>query len=132
MGRLVQAFVQSVYSNQAAADVESDNGGKPSMSFSFTIEGEENLAAEREKALLSIVDERNRLIHTDLLQFRPNSLDSCKEMSARLDAQHAKIVPEFEVLQSILRTFHEGRLRMTEYIQSDAFTRDLNKAENNE
>ena len=130
MGRLVQAFVQSVYSNQAAADVESDNGGKPSVSFSFTIEGEENLAAEREKALLSIVDERNRLIHTDLLQFRPNSLDSCKEMSARLDAQHEKIVPEFEALQSILRTFHEGRLRIAEYIQSDAFTQDFNNAEN--
>lgn len=126
MGRLVQAFVQSVYSSQAGADMEPDNGGNPTISFSFTIEGEADLAAEREKALLSIVEERNQLIHNDLLQFRPNSLDSCKEMSERLDSQHEKIVPEFEALQSILRSFREGRLRMAEYIQSDAFTRDFN------
>ena len=130
MGRLVQAFVQTVYSNQAAAKMESDNGGKPSMSFSFTIEGEASLAAERERALLSIVEERNRLIHTDLLKFHPNSLDSCKEISERLDAQHEKILPEFEALQSILSSFQEGRLRIAEYIQSDAFTRDFNNAKN--
>ena len=79
---------------------------------------------------MSIVEERNRLIHTDLLKFHPNSLDSCKEISERLDAQHEKILPEFEALQSILSSFQEGRLRIAEYIQSDAFTRDFNNAKN--
>lgn len=130
MGRLVQAFVESVYSGQAAEEMESENGGRPSISFSFTIEGEADLAAEREKALLSIVEERNRLVHTDLLQFRPNSIDSCNEMSERLDAQNEKILPEFEALQSILRTFQEGRLRLAEYIESDAFTREFDNAKN--
>jgi hypothetical protein len=132
MGRLVQAFVQSVYSNKADGIIESDNDGRPSMSFYFTIEGDSNLAAEREKALLSIVEERNQLIHKDLLEFRPNSLESCIEMSKQLDAQHERILPEFDLLQSILKTFQEGRLRVAEYIQSDAFRQELHSSENSD
>jgi len=130
MGRLVQAFVQSVYSNQTDTNIASENVGKSSISFSFTIEGEANLAVEREKALSSIVEERNRLIHTDLLQFSPNSLESCIEIGERLDAQHKRILPEYEMLQSILRFFQEGSAGLAEYIQSDAFAHELKKPKN--
>lgn len=51
MGRLVQAVVQSVYANQTDSNIEPGNRGKSHVSFSFTIEGVANLAAEREAAL---------------------------------------------------------------------------------
>jgi len=123
MGRLVSAFVQSVYSNQS--DSNQENFSETSVSFSFTIEGEADLSSEREKALLSIVEERNRLIHTMLLPFKPNSLASCQELGEVLDAQHEKILPEFEVLRSIIVTFREGRARLAQYIQSDEFKDQL-------
>ena len=125
MGRLVQAFVQSVYLHQTDLNIESESDSKPSISFSFTIEGDADLATEREKALLSIVEERNRLIHTDLLQFRPNSLRCCMDMGERLDEQNKRILPEYEMLQSVLQTFREGRAKLAEYIQSDAFAEEL-------
>ena len=91
MGRLVQAFVQSVYLHQTDLNIESESDSKPSISFSFTIEGDADLATEREKALLSIVEERNRLIHTDLTSnlmlllrnwpLRKTADDSCQPVS---------------------------------------------------
>ncbi len=122
MGRLAQAFVQTVYSNQTDSYIESEKDGKSFISFSFAVEGDANLASEREKALLSIVEERNQLIHTDLIRFNPNSLDSCNEMCRRLDTQNERILPEYEMLQSILRSFQEGRTKIAEYIQSDTFS----------
>lgn len=46
--------------------------------------------------------ERNKLIHRWLAAFNPNSIESCVELAAAFDEQHARVLPEFEILKSLV------------------------------
>jgi hypothetical protein len=89
------------------------------VSFSFRIEANPAIAKERKKALRAVVAERNRLAHQWLAEFDPRSKDSCLRLSAQLDAQHARVVPEFEALKGIFTAFKELRAEMVRYLSSD-------------
>ena len=102
MGQLAGSFVQSAYSNIQQEPPEQKDPQDFSVSFSFRINMEASLVAERKKALRAVVAERNKLIHRWLASFDPNSLDSCEQLRVALDEQHARIMPEFEALKSIV------------------------------
>ena len=126
MGRLADAFVRSVYSN-APADAHGGHMQEVSVSFSLRIEADANVMKERKRALSSLVAERNRLIHKWLVDFDPNSIESCLKLRDALDEQHAKIWPEFEILKSIILTFNELRDELKRYVASDVFLAELTK-----
>ena len=82
------------------------------------IEALADVAGARKQALSSVVSERNLLVHRWLAAFDPNSIESCTHLSAALDRQHEKIWPEFEILQSIVRTFRELTQELRKQIES--------------
>jgi hypothetical protein len=104
-GPLADEFLKSAYSSNAAA--ASGAADDVSVSFSFRIEADSVLAAERKKALRSVVRERNQLIHKWLASFDPNSHESCVTLGKALDDQHNRIRPEFEALSALVSATRE-------------------------
>jgi hypothetical protein len=77
--------------------------------------------------LSSVVAERNKLIHQWLVAFNPNSIESCVELAAALDEQHAKIWPEFEILKSLVQALKEYHNELRRYVDSDDFLLELHR-----
>ena len=125
MGRLVNTFIKLVYSNSPARTETSTNEKEPSFTFSFQVEATPELIRERKQALTAIVAERNKLIHQWLTDFDPGSIASCKELSATLDLQRERLLPEFELLQEMVQTFKELKDEFRRYIDSDQFLADF-------
>lgn len=119
MGRLAEEFVRSVYSSHETT--EQRDSDSASVMFSFRIEADAALVAERKKALRAVVRERNKLVHQWLTTFDPSSPESCQKLGAALDEQDAGVLPEFEILRSIVRTLRESQLEATQYLASEAF-----------
>jgi hypothetical protein len=124
MGRLADAFVRSVYSAKQGA-VRQDDPTEVSFSFSVRIEADPALAAERKRALRSVVAERNKLIHKWAASFNPNSLETCEALAADLDKQNAKVLPEYETLKAIVLAVREYQRQAAQYLASNAFLADL-------
>jgi len=125
MGHLAEEFVRSVYSSHEAAEhIDSD---EISVTFSFRIEADAALVAERKKALRAVVRERNKLVHQWLSEFDPNSRESCQELGAALDEQNARVIPELEILRAIIRTFRESQREVTKFLMSEDFLAELTK-----
>jgi hypothetical protein len=120
MGSLVEAFVSSAFSAQPELG-ERALAEEVAVSFSFRIDANQEISKERKKALRAVVAERNKLVHGWLAEFDSRSMDSCLRLSAELDAQHARIMPEFEALVGIFRAFTEFRAAMARCIASDEF-----------
>jgi hypothetical protein len=71
-------------------------------SFSLRIELDLESRQALEDALRSLIEERNRLIHSMFLRFDLTSQDQCETMINVLDHQHHSIKPQFEMLQKLL------------------------------
>ena len=116
MGQLAEEFLKSAYaSSKAAPGPDVANG--VAVSFSFRIEADSKLAAERKKALRSVVAERNQLIHTWLGAFDPSSHESCASLIGALDAQHQNLKPELEAMSSLVSVIRDHM----QYLASDEF-----------
>jgi len=102
LGGVVGDFFKSVVkSPPQAADPElsSELPDDHQFAFSYQIGRSADEVAARENALKQVVNERNLLIHHQLLEFDPYSEDSCRELIAALDAQHERLMPVFKQVQ---------------------------------
>jgi hypothetical protein len=118
MGRLADAFLRQIYSAEDRSKDLCIENNELWVSTSFRIETSADVAKARKQALSAVVSERNTLIHQWLADFDPNSIESCKHLSAALDRQHEKIWPEFKILQSMVRTFRELTQELRKQIES--------------
>lgn len=128
MGSLVTAFVRSFYEPDKESAAVSRASRGITATVSVKIESDAKLAKERRKALSSVVAQRNKLIHQTLAAFDPKSEASCVELAIALDAQHAKLWPEFEMLKSLVLAVKESTHELGQYVASDEFLRDLKRA----
>ncbi|MEQ8487050.1 MAG: hypothetical protein RIB46_22020 [Pseudomonadales bacterium] len=71
-------------------------------SFSLRIRLEPDARETFEDALRSLIEERNRLIHSMFLRFDLKSQSECEAMISALDQQHESIKPQYEMLQALL------------------------------
>jgi hypothetical protein len=120
-------FLRSACSN-ADEQVGQRNDREISVSFSWRIEADPILTRERKRALRAAVAERNKWIHEWLAGFDPNSMESCANLRAQLDEQHAKIWPEFERLKSIVQTSRELIDGLRRHLTSDEFVGEIQSA----
>jgi hypothetical protein len=118
MGRLADAFLKQIYSAEDRARDSCTENDEVWVSTSFRIEASAEVAKARKRALSAVVSERNMLIHRWLAAFDPNSIVSCKHLSAALDRQHDKVWPELEILQSMIRTFRGLSQELRKQIES--------------
>jgi len=125
MGVLVDKLFDSIYSNDPPEKASVDLN-EPWMSVAFRIETDEKSEKEFKKALSMVVAERNQLIHQQLSTFDANSIESCLEQSAALDAQIARIKSEYEVLESLVQALNGARAELVKYLNSEISRIDQN------
>ncbi len=118
MGQLTDEFV-STFSKSARPAEGPEDLAEAWLSCSFEIESGEDFAKERKTALKAIVEERNKLIHQMLAHFDTGSLESCVTLSAELDEQHTKLIPEFALLESMVRALNEAQHELVGFFQSE-------------
>lgn len=80
---------------------------EPTLAFSAHIEVTPEKAAQRKRALVNLVGERNRLIHEDQISIDLNSREECEELVAQLDEQYARIRRHLDYLKSLRTSFQE-------------------------
>lgn len=64
---------------------------------------------EWRKVMREVVRERNQLLHRRLAQWNPDSVESCRELCAELDAQRERMREPHEHLRSLVRGILEAR-----------------------
>ena len=121
MGRLADAFTKSTYSRRADPDAGPEGLSEAWVFFSFEVESDEEYAKEKKRALKVVVEERNKLIHQMLAHFNPSSLESCKKLSAELDDQNAKIIPEYKFIQSMVGALNDDHKELLRYFDSEGW-----------
>jgi hypothetical protein len=126
MGQLAESFIRSVYVARSGC-TDGPASDQTVASFSFSLEGDDDYKKERKKALRHIVASRNKLIHQWLADFDPKSIQSCNDLSRKLDEQREMIREEFDVLRSIILAIAEVGRELDKYIQSGEFDAALGK-----
>ena len=121
MGQLVNGFIKSAYGPDESPATTID---KPVLQMSLTLDEALGTEKARHEAMRAVVNERNQLIHQWLATFNPNSVVSCEQLSARLDAQWDRTRYEAELLVSIVQDVRD----LGEYLESDQFGKDLRRA----
>ena len=129
MGRLVNHFVRSVHPNGGENARREETSAKGSFEFSFTFE-DGAVVEELEASLRMVVEERNQLIHTKLIDFDPKSLESCRDLAGDLEDQRQRIKPQFEALAAICATVRDGYKVLTDNFGSVQFEGDSRIAAN--
>lgn len=119
MGPLVKMYVRDILSDTDEVSQEQEDPSVPSVSFSFTTNGDPELYESQRTNLKLIVDERNDLIHHFLPRWQPDSLDHIKDASAYLDKQREKVLPMLEHLKSVSKSMREGMQKLADFLASD-------------
>ena len=119
MGRLAEALSQRLRTEEKGHQEIVDDADRFSIEVSFSIE-DENFTNNLSQALGEIVRERNDLIHTRLIRFAPNSIESCRDLIRELDEQRARIKPQFEALSAICLSLKESFQQLGDYMDSES------------
>ncbi|HDU8571232.1 TPA: hypothetical protein RG687_001002 [Vibrio parahaemolyticus] len=122
MGQLVGQFIET--SNPSITKNSNEFEGieevkEPHFSFDFGIECDESSYLERKDSFSKLVQERNELVHHLLLELDITSIDSCKQVEARLDEQREKILFEIKNVQSVAEALLNVRKIMSDFLLSD-------------
>ena len=118
LGTLADAYHERIY-GKSAADEALPDVAEPTFAFGVHIEVTPEKAAQRKRALVELIAERNRLIHTDLLNIDLDSREQCEELSARLDEQYTRIRRYLEYLNSFRTRFREMAAELVRRLESD-------------
>ena len=122
LGELANAYHERVYGkNEEDEALADDILSEPTFAFSVRLEVTQETAAQRKRALMSLVVERNRLIHKDLLSVDLKSREECEELSARLDEQYTRLRRHLDYLNSLRTGFQEMAAELGRLLESDEF-----------
>ena len=114
LGLVVSDFFEKIYVDSGSRDAESQASD---YGLRFSIPDGER---ERLKALLvTIVQERNELIHTRLLNFDSQSTQSCTDLNAFLDKQHERITPALKEIWLLANNMKKHRAAFMELTSAD-------------
>ena len=92
------------------------------MSLSVSIENKDGSIPKHKKAISFMVSERNRLIHQMLVNFDPDSIDSCQKLIVELDEQNQIISREYTNIQSLGKALSEAKKQLF----SDMYANTIN------
>ena len=130
MGHLVEQYVENTFSGQEETTEELIAPKETRITFGFRVECDADYYETPKQTLASIVADRNELIHHLLPRFKPNSMASCLETDQYLDQQREKLLPQLDMLKSMVSHFQElARLHsqeLAQFFDSDEGKRLLN------
>ncbi len=84
---------------------------------------------ERKRALMALVRERNRLVHSQLSEFNLDSVEDCERLSALLDEQNPRICAYLEFLALLRSSQMAAALELKAFVDSDEFLELLGRSD---
>jgi hypothetical protein len=102
LGRLMERAAGNLYGNSSAANLPPGAESETRLSVAFSLEGGKDEARMWRTTMMSVVQERNVLIHQMLARFDPRSMQSCERLCSELDAQRERIFPAYSHLESLV------------------------------
>lgn len=119
MGTLVGQFVENTFAKVDDSSEPAIEHTEAHISFSFTVEADADYYESKKQSLKLLVDDRNDLIHHLVPRLDLTSIESCLEVEQYLDQQRARVTPEFNYLQNLLKAFAEGMKCHADFINSE-------------
>ncbi|MFO1417113.1 MAG: hypothetical protein U1E83_00445 [Methylotetracoccus sp.] len=118
LGALTTQYVETVFGQDREVLKPTLPGGV-SFGYSFRIEADSVDVDAIKAALVGLVQERNRLIHSDLHTIDFGSIDDCTQLSAQLDEQNERIREQFYYLSTLGRALAESLAELKALFESD-------------
>lgn len=119
MGMLPGQYLDEIHLGRDENTENQEELREAYLSFSFKVECDSDYYETRKQSLASIVDDRNDLIHHLLPKFNPDSIASCMEIDQYLDQQREKLLPEFELLKTMVENLQEGMKILAAFLKSE-------------
>ena len=116
LGWLVQDFFKTVYSSHSFDDGPADERNEAWMSISLRIESNENSIRDRKRQLRELVKERNLLVHRLLINFDPDSVESCENLIQQLDEQVDRLIPHYQSLMGIIGNMQRAQHEIMKHL----------------
>lgn len=120
LGELANAYHKKVF-RVPSEDLPGDALTEPTVAFSVQIESTTDDVAIQKRALASLVVERNRLIHRDVLNVDMTSKEQCEALSTRLDEQNTRIRQQLDQLNAFRSGMREAAEELIRFIESEEF-----------
>jgi hypothetical protein len=119
LGMLVGDYIENTFSQNDEIQEEPKELTEPYLQFGFRLGVDENFYETKKKALAELVADRNELIHNFLSRINLNSVKSCLDAGLFLDQQREKILPEINLLKSMIKSLQELKKEMASYLDSE-------------
>lgn len=127
MGQIAKQYIDTAFSNTKSSISDQTNDETPGIIIKFgaTTFDDSDYYDQRKNELASIVAERNDLIHHLLPKWNTESYESGRDTELYLDEQRDRVMPEIDLLKSIIQSMKESRKEFAEYLLSDECWKEL-------
>jgi hypothetical protein len=102
LGQVIRELGATLFEHSSVFQGRLELSDEPWLSAKLTLEGGAEVANQWQGDMSMIVAARNDLVHHMLVSFDPNSIDSCKALSAALDTQREQLLPILEHVRSLV------------------------------
>ena len=126
MGWLAETHRKSLFTPIQDAETE-ETSSKITIKTSFRIGEDGTLNDSRRKQVVTLVKERNHLVHSLSETFDSTSKESCINLSVKLDEENIRILEELEFLKNISSSYQEYIREIQKYFESDEFINEITK-----
>lgn len=107
LGLLAKDLFSSVL-GQSSPTIQDNDVTSPWISFSFQLETDDAKRAKLESELKKLINSRNELVHHRLTNVRTDSKEDWQELIEYLDNQHEQLLPVYDWLKSLAKSFIES------------------------
>lgn len=128
MGTLVKRYLDHIHSDDSDSAISDQQITEPHIYFSISFVADPNYVEIKKELLESLLRERNHLVHHLLLDVDLESVESCLQMSQKLDEQRERQKAEHEYLQFQLKHISDIHAELAAYYASDEFKREIDLA----
>ena len=120
LGNLVQTFREETY-EKPLTDHEQPAPDDESIILSLRTNLDSGRAQASIQSLLSLVKERNRLIHHDVGDVDFSSREACDQLCALLDEQNERICKQLSSLNALRETQSSLLAELRKFVESEEF-----------
>lgn len=120
LGHLVGRYGTEVLQD-AGVEVPEEENPADWFTFSFRISADAKFVETMRRDMKLMTEQRNELIHGFLPRWQPDSQEKLEETLAYLDAQHDKVLPIHEHLQTTANHIQDGWKKLIEFMASEEY-----------
>ncbi len=121
MGLVVDPFLETMFPSSEGASSSVEDEKSHVFEFSFSIEESDTLNKNSKRLDLSgIISDRNDLVHHFTQIFKsPDTVEGWLEIDSYLESKRDKLMPEYKLLQNLIKNLQEDRKELAERLQDE-------------